>query len=470
MRIPQIVRLTVLLLWLSLGLSSQASAQNASCYTPGTLVASDPVDLPILGFHDIEKIYIAEPYSNDGTQRLVISLKVRSLRPDIPLAALPLGTWNVVLTNQAGTSRYVQMNTMLSGPSMKHGTLTSLLGIPVFNELGNAFGGYDNNGMITISIDKASIGNPAVGSDLSIGSRTFLNTIGLGLVQLDDSAPVMYTVQGNGTCTPFNIAPFGTNGDIPVTSDYNRNGTNDFSVWRPSTGTWYSTDTVTGAFTQTQHGSGPLGDLPVAGHFDNDINADATVYRPSTGEWLIRSTETGQQRVVRFGVAEDIPSTGDFDGDQIDDIAVYRPSNGTWYILNSADSSVRIARFGLSEDRPVVGDYDGDRKDDIAVFRPSQGDWYYYKSTTNSAVGLHWGAGTDVAVPQDYDGDGKTDVAVWRPENGTWYIYQSFSGAAAYGIWGLSTDRVQPGDYNGNGRADLAIWRPETGVWYVSYR
>jgi len=470
MRIAHYVRLTVLLLWLSLGFSSQVTAQNASCFSPGTLVASDPEDLPIVGFHDIEKVYISEPYSSDGVQKIVFSLKVRNLRPNVPLAPLPLGTWNIMFSGSSGPSRYVQMSTLVGNPVLKHGTVTTILGLPVFIEIGSIFGNHDNNGMVTFTVDKAAVGNPSVGSNLTISSKTFVNTIGIGLVQLDESSPVNYTILGNGTCAPFNIAPFGLNGDIPVTSDYNRNGTHDFSVWRPSTGTWYSIDSVTGAFSQTQHGSGPFGDVPVAGHFDNDINADATVYRPSTGDWLIRSTETGTTRTVRFGLAEDLPSPGDFDGDQIDDIAVFRPSNGTWYILNSADSSVRIDRFGLSEDRPVVGDYDGDRRDDIAVFRPSLGDWYYLKSSTSLAVGIHFGAGTDVAVPGDYDGDGKTDVAVWRPETGVWYMYQSFSQTVGYGFWGLSTDRVQPGDYNGNGRSDLAVWRPETGVWYIHYR
>jgi hypothetical protein len=465
-RLMSIFLLCVSSLLISLSVAAQIPA---SCFAPGNLVVTDSADLSIAPFHDIEEVYVAEPYFGDGTQQIAFTLKVKSLRPDLPVLTLPLGTWNVIFTNAGGTSRFVQMSTVLGSPQFRYGTVSDLLGVPVFNVQGDIQGTYSTDGRVTMYVPRSAVGSPAVSSVLSITSRTYVNTVGIGLVMLDDSGAANYTVLGNAGCAPYQFAHWGMNGDIPVANDYNRNGTADFAIWRPATGEWYSLDGVTGAYQQVINGDGAFGDIPVPGDYDHDRLGDFATYRPPTGEWRIRRTSTGIETVTHFGLEEDIPIAGDFDGDRVDDIAVWRPSNRLMYILNSLDSSVRIMQFGLSEDRPVRGDFDGDRRADVAVFRPSTGMWYYERSTDLAVIGLNWGLGTDVVAPEDYDGDGKTDAAVFRPENGVWYIFKS-NGGIDYAQWGLSTDIVQPGDFNGNGRGDLAVFRPENGVWYVQFR
>lgn len=472
MRTSKVSRLVFLFLSgvSSLLISNTASAQPASCYAPGNLVVTDSPELSLLPFHDIENVRIGEPYFSDASDKLAFTMKVRSLRPDLPVLSLPLGTWNVIFTNSGGTSRFVQMSTMLGSPQFKYGTVTDLLGIPIYNVQGNIQGTYQTDGRVTMYVAKNLVGSPAVGSVLSVSSKTYVNTIGIGLVLTDDAASQNYTVLGNAACTPYQFLNWGMNGDIPVANDYNRNGTTDFAVWRPETGEWWTIDGVTGASSQFVNGSGNMGDIPVVGDYDNDLKGDFAVYRPQNGHWYVRRTETDSTWIAHFGLEEDLPLSGDFDGDRVDDIAVFRPSTGTWYVLNSLDSSVRISAFGMSEDRPVRGDFDGDRRADVAVFRPSTGVWYFERSNDASVGAIAWGLGTDVIVPEDYDGDGKTDFAVFRPDNGYWYIWKSDSADVEYGRWGLSTDKVQPGDYNGNGRGDLAVFRPETGVWYVQFR
>jgi hypothetical protein len=34
--------------------------------------------------------------------------------------------------------------------------------------------------------------------------------------------------------------PWGTSGDVPVTGDFDGDSITDFTVWRPSSGVWYS--------------------------------------------------------------------------------------------------------------------------------------------------------------------------------------------------------------------------------------
>lgn len=442
---------------------SKINAQTPdTCSAPGVTVVTD-TDTgipPILPQNDIERISVAEPVFSDGLDKLVFTLKVRQLYP------LPLSSWNVLFSSD-GVTRFVQMSTLLGSPQFRYGTVSNLLGIPVFNYQGNIEGSYSNDGTIIFYIKKSLINNPPDGHIYSVSGRVYINTLGIGLVQVDGTSEANYTLVGNDNCAPVLITQWGMSGDIPVQHNYMRNETDDFAVWRPDNGVWYSHDTLGSQTAAVQWGSGAAGDIPVPGNFDNDGKADYAVYRPQQGAWYILSTETNTTKIVLFGVPEDIPVAGDYDGDRVDDIAVWRPSSGVWYIINSLDSSVRIVQFGLSEDRPLRGDFDGDRKNDLAIFRPFSGAWYIWLSDSNSLRGLFFGMGTDVAVPADYDGDGKTDVAVWRPENGFWFIQRSNTSEVSTFQWGLTNDIPVPGDYNGNGRADIAVWRPTNGAWYA---
>lgn len=440
---------------------SNLNAQTSpTCTAPGTTVVTDDTSILILPQNDIEKVSVAEPVFSDGTDKLVFTLKVKQLYP------LPLSSWNVLFSAN-GTTRFVQMSTLLGSPMFRYGTVSNLLGIPTFNYQGNIEGSFGNDGTISFYIDKTLIGNPPNGQIYSISGRVYVNTLGIGLVQVDGTSEAPYTLAGNDDCAPVLIAQWGMSGDIPVQHNYMRNETDDFAVWRPSNGVWYSQDTLSPQTSAVQWGSGSSGDIPVPGNFDYDGKADQAVYRPREGNWYILSTETNTAKIINFGIDEDIPVAGDFDGDRVDDIAVWRPSTGVWYILNSNDSSVRAVQFGLSEDRPLSGDFDGDRKNDLAVFRPLSGAWYIWLSATNSLRGTFFGTGTDIAVPADYDGDEKTDIAVWRPENGLWFILKSDSNEVSTLQWGVTNDIPVPGDYNGNGRADVAVFRPTNGGWYA---
>lgn len=450
--------------------TSQTFGQASSCFVPGNLVGTDSSEVTLLPYFDIEKVYAAEPIYGDSSQQLAFSMKVRNFDPNLLGLTYPLGTWNVIFSTQGGTTRYVQMSTLLGNPTFTYGTVTYLLNVPIYTPQGAATGAMSNDGLVTISIDKSKIGNPANGSVLNITARTYLNTIGIGLVATDDAPTVSYTLVGNGNCSPYQFAQYGTDTDIPLPADYTRNGAADFGVWRPSTGMWYAIDGINFTQTSMQHGNAELGDIPVAGNFDNDSQADYAVYRPSEGTWYLNTSETRRTRAYRFGVPQDIPLAADYDGDRKDDLIVWRPNEGTWYMLMSNDNSVKAVQFGMAEDRPVTGDFDGDRRADISVFRPSTGVWYTLGSENSAFSAVQWGLGTDVVTPGDFDGDGKTDRAVFRPSQGNWYILKSGNMEMDAVHWGQLDDKPVAADYNGNGRSDVAVWRPSNGVWYVFFR
>jgi uncharacterized repeat protein (TIGR03803 family) len=253
--------------------------------------------------------------------------------------------------------------------------------------------------------------------------------------------------------------------------DFDGDGQADVTVYRPSTGIWWSLNPSNLTF--SAHGWGDAGDVPVAGDYDGDGKVDPAIFRPSTGTWWILNSSTNYTTSTArpWGQSGDTPVPADYDGDGKADLGVYRA--GVWWILKSSTGYTTYSSYtwGVSTDIPVPADYDGDGKTDLAVYRPSTGTWFILKSSTgySAFVPYNWGISSDVPVVGDYDGDGKADLAVFRPSTGTWFILKSGSGYAAYVAynWGVSSDVPVVGDFDGDGKADVTVYRPSAGIWWI---
>ncbi len=251
----------------------------------------------------------------------------------------------------------------------------------------------------------------------------------------------------------------------PALYDYDGDGRADVSVFRPSEGNWYLSQSQNGFSVQN---FGLNGDIITPGDFDGDGKTDLAVFRPSTGAWWYKSTIDGGFYTVQFGMNGDIPLAEDFNGDGRADFVIYRPANSTWYRLGSNGQYSPIV-FGQAGDIPLVADMDGDGKADPTIYRPSTGTWWYASSINGLFYALQWGTATDIIpAPGDYDGDGRTDPAYFRPSSGDWFIVYSGTNYTTSTVtnWGATGDRPTPADYDGDGKTDLAIFRPSNGMWF----
>jgi CubicO group peptidase (beta-lactamase class C family) len=257
----------------------------------------------------------------------------------------------------------------------------------------------------------------------------------------------------------------GTTSQTTTRFDFDGDGKADLSVFRPSAGSWYMSNSSNNAFIAVQFGA--TGDLIAPADFDADGKTDISVFRPADGGWYRLNSSNNTFSAFQFGTNGDLPAPGDFDGDQKADLCVYRPSAGSWYRVNSSTNQFVAAQFGTAEDKPLVADFDGDRKSDLAVYRPSNGTWYRINSSNDTFTPNQFGTPEDKPVPADYDGDGKADLAVYRPSVGDWYIINSTNASFTATHFGVTEDKPAPADFDGDGKADLVVFRPSSGSWYL---
>jgi hypothetical protein len=204
---------------------------------------------------------------------------------------------------------------------------------------------------------------------------------------------------------------------------------------------------------------GKAGDVPVTGDWDGDGTTEIGVVRSSTS-WLLDKSGDGKYGAgdlsYSFGKAGDVPVTGDWDGDRTTEIGVVR-SGTSWLLDRSGDGKYGAGdlsyAFGKAGDKPVTGDWDGDGTTEIGVVR-SNTTWLLDKSGDGKYgagdLTYTFGKASDVPVASDWNADGTTEIGVVR-SGASWLLDKS--GDGKYGAGDLSYAFGKAGD------------KPVTGAW-----
>lgn len=182
------------------------TSPESPCNGLGVNVLNDPAGdaLTQVGGHDIRSLHIGEPFSADGSQKLVFSLKMTDLAD--PLT--PNTQWRVYFTGANAQGYFVDMRTdVLGAVTFRYGTYIHNADNSqgTATTVGNLDAGskYDTQtDTITLVVSTSKIGNPQAGGRLS---RIFVRVPVVAVVPDNanygaPSTAVGYTLIGNAAC------------------------------------------------------------------------------------------------------------------------------------------------------------------------------------------------------------------------------------------------------------------------------
>ena len=262
-----------------------ATTENA-CTGLGVTIMTDPAgdELDQLGSHDIRALSIAEPYSADGSKKLVFTLKMADLSD--PLT--PNTQWRVYFTGADNNGYFVDMRTdVLGAVTFKYGTYIHNTDntAGTATTVGNLDAGSNYNTQtdaITLVVSNSKIGNPQAGGRLS---RMFVRVPVVAVVPDNanygsPSTAVGYTLIGNAACQARPAAPSaltatsGGKGSASLSWTDNSNNEESFAIERSTS--------MSGGFIQV---------ATVAANVRTYI--DNTLFRKTTYYYRVRAVNSG---------------------------------------------------------------------------------------------------------------------------------------------------------------------------------
>jgi hypothetical protein len=173
------------------------------------------------------------------------------------------------------------------------------------------------------------------------------------------------------------LTQFGAPTDLPVTGDMDGDGISEAGVFRPTTGQWFFDLDHSGTWNGCGIADlclaqfGAPGDLPVTGDWDGDGSDEVGTFRQ--GQWFL-DDGNGQwdpgadTTIANFGVSNDIPVSGDVDADGVTEIGTFRPATGQWFFdldhsgswtlcQSDGGGDQCLTQFGAPTDIPITGNW-----------------------------------------------------------------------------------------------------------------
>lgn len=211
------------------------------------------------------------------------------------------------------------------------------------------------------------------------------------------------------------------------------------------------------------------GGIPITGDWDGNGTDDLGWYRD--GDVALR-LPGGVIKRFRYGIAGDIPIIGDFNGDGIDTISIIRDRE--WHINNrplgggAADKTFIYGRI-TAGDKPLAGDWDGNGVDDVGIVR--RGEWHLRNDVNGGPAQNVFIYGRvlagDIPVTGDWLGRGADAVGIVRGDE--WHVRYQLAGGPADRVFKYGDARLGDypvsADFDANGTDTTGIVRGQ--VWYL---
>ncbi|MBI4705961.1 MAG: hypothetical protein HY744_33125 [Deltaproteobacteria bacterium] len=279
------------------------------------------------------------------------------------------------------------------------------------------------------------------------------------------------------TCTSPQQRQYGRRGDIPQPGlEFGGDAGDDFSVYRPSGGTWHFRSSSGSINTQRSIGTANAGVVPLAGLYDCDSLADLAVYEPQTAKFRLRRSEqtwntlTTREFGADFVPAPDAGTPAEERSGALPLADIYAPrscyvypywftrarrsaalfvpnSDGnyaaTWNIMwTPVESDARQdCQYGNGAiDQPITNiDRNADKRTEMSVFRAQSFDDPGTIYIRNSVLGACNGENRNVSCSDcprirrrvfgvsDMTGDGKAEILMVQPDSMTicWFTSES---------------------------------------------
>jgi formate-dependent nitrite reductase cytochrome c552 subunit len=193
--------------------------------------------------------------------------------------------------------------------------------------------------------------------------------------------------------TTFQFGPAGSSDFVPLTGDWEADGSTEVGLYQNSTGTFFLRNNNSAGPADITFQFGPAGSgdfVPLSGDWDNDGINEAGLYQKSTGIFYLKNSSSPGPADITFqfgpaGSSDFVPITGDWDVDGTTEVGLYQMSTGTFYLKNSfspgpADTTFQFGPAGSSDFVPITGDWEADGTTEVGLYQTSTG-VFYQKNT-----------------------------------------------------------------------------------------
>ncbi len=247
------------------------------------------------------------------------------------------------------------------------------------------------------------------------------------------TAGTVRTVPGGNALSDGFVAKIGTGpGDTP-------------GIYVPDSGAFFlrTSNSPGPAVAVFTFGPSAAGFVPLSGDWDGNGTNTIGIYDPVTGAFFLKNSDSNGPADVVFnfgaGGADIVPVSGDWNGDGTDTIGIYATSTGAFFLRNSNDAGPADVVFNFGpggvDFAPLAGDWNGDGVDTIGIYGTSSGVFFLRNANGPGAADLafNFGAGGAGILPLagDWNADGTDTIGIYASSSGAWFLRNANAGGSA---------------------------------------